>query len=85
MLGEQEVRFNDKATRWLGIWLDSGLTFSTYIKERVKQAQAAEARIKGLTRAYRLFPGLVKKIQIAVVQAIALFGTKIWWRRQKMY
>ncbi len=37
MLEEQEVTFNDKATRWLGIWLDIRLTFSTHIKERVKR------------------------------------------------
>lgn len=83
--GEQEVRFNNKATRWLGIWLDSALTFSTHIRERVKQAQAAEARIRSLTRTYGFLPELVRKIQIAAVQAIALFGAEIWWHRQKIY
>ncbi len=28
---------------------------------------------------------MVRKIQIAAVQAIALFGAEIWWRGQKMY
>lgn len=78
MFGEQEVKFNDKATRWLGVWLDSGLTFVTHIKERVKKAQAAEARIKGLTRTYGLPPGLIRKIQIGAVQSIALYGSEIW-------
>ena len=78
VFGEQEVKFNDIATRWLGVWLDSGLTFVTHIRERVKKAQAAEARIRGLTRTYGLSPGLVRKIQIAAVQAIAFFGAEIW-------
>lgn len=83
MFGEQEVAFNDKATRWLGIWLDSGLTFSTHIKERLKQARAAEARmIRGLTRIYeQLPPELVRKIQIAAVY----FGAEVWWRGQKVH
>lgn len=84
-IGKEEIKFNNQATRWLGIWLDSGLIFNTHVKERVKQARAAEARIKGLTRTYGLPSGLVRKIQIAAVQAIALFGAEIWWRGQKMY
>ena len=85
VFGEQEVKFNDIATRWLGVWLDSGLTFVTHIRERVKRAQAAEARIRGLTRTYGLPPGLVRKIQIAAFQAIAFFGAEIWWHGQKKH
>lgn len=67
------------------MWLDSGLTifFGTHIRERAKQARAAEARIKGLTRTYGLPPGLVRKIQIAAVEAIALFGAEILVARTK--
>lgn len=85
VLGGQEVKFNNTATRWLGIWLDSSLTFVTHIRERLKRAQAAEARIRCLTRAQRLPPGLVRKIQIAAVQAIAFFGSEIWWQGQKIH
>lgn len=85
IIGEQDVRFNNRATRWLGVWLDSGFTFSTHIREREKQAQAAEARISGLTRTYGFPPELVRKIQIAAVQAIVLFGAEIWWRGQKIH
>lgn len=60
--GEQEIRFKNKATQWLGVWLDSTLTFSTHIRERVKQAQVVEARIRGLTKTYGLPPRLVRKI-----------------------
>ncbi len=70
-------------TRWLGIQLNSGLIFSIHIKERIKYTRAAKARIKGLTRDYRFPAGLVKNIQIADVQAIALFDVEIWWHGQK--
>ena len=73
VFGGQEVKFNDKVIRWLWVWLDSKLSFDTHIKERVQRAKAAEARIKGLTRTHGLPPGLVRKIQIAAVQAIAFF------------
>ena len=63
-IGEEEIKFNNQAIRWLGIWLDSGLTFNTHVKERVKQARAAEARIKGLTRTYGLPSGLVRKSKL---------------------
>lgn len=55
----------------------SKLTFNTHIKERVKQARAAEARIKGLARTYGLPPGLVRKIQIAAVQLLRYLEPKI--------
>ncbi len=76
-VGDHQVKFNDKATRWRGVWLDSGLTFSTHIKERVNKAQAVEARIKGLTRTYGFPQELVRKIQIAVVQAVAFFVAEL--------
>ena len=90
--GEQEIKFNNKATRWLGVrwwsarlWLDKELTFAIHIRERIKKAQAAEARIKSLTRTYGLPSGLVRKIQIAALQAIAFSGAEIWWRGQKTH
>lgn len=74
---EQKVKFNNKTTRWLRVWLDSRLTFVIHIRERVKKPQAVEARIKCLTKTYGLLPGLVQKIEIAAVQAIAFFRSEI--------
>ena len=51
--------FNKEAIRWLGIWLDSQLKFTSHINERVKRARAAEIQIKRLTQTYGLVPGLV--------------------------
>ena len=63
--------------RWLGMWLDSQLKFTSHINERVKRARTAEIQIKGLTKTYGLVPGLVRRIQLSVIQSTALYGTEL--------
>lgn len=58
-VGGETVLFRKDATRWLGVWLDSHLNFTFHVNEKMKKAKAAEARIKGLSKTYRLCPGLV--------------------------
>lgn len=77
VFGGQKVKFNIKATKWLGIWLDSKLFFDAHIKERIQRAKTAKVRIKGLTKTYKLPSRLIQKIYIAKVQAIAFFGAEI--------
>ena len=38
----EKISFNKEATRWLGVWLDSELKFTSYINERVRRARTAE-------------------------------------------
>ena len=40
-------------------------------------------QIKGLTKTYGLVPGLVRRIQLSVVQSTALYGVELWWGGQK--
>ena len=79
----QKVLSSIEATRWLGIWLDSQLKFTAHVNQKIKAAQAAEIQIKGLTRTYGMVPGLVRRVQLAVVQSIALYGVELWWKGQK--
>ncbi len=72
--------FNKEATRWLGVWLDSQLKFTAHINERVRRARVAKIQIKSLTKTYGLVPGLVRQIQLAVVQSTALYGAELWWK-----
>lgn len=83
--GDQIIRFNQKATRWLGMWLDSHLSFNTHISERLGKAKIAEFRIKWLSKTYGLPPAMVRQIQVAVVQLVALYGAEIWWKNQKTH
>lgn len=84
-VGGETVLFKKDATRWFGVWLDSHLNFAFHFNERMKKAKAAEARIKGLSKTYGLCPGLVRRIQIAAVQSVALYGAELWWKGQKNY
>ena len=82
-IGPEKIKFNNEATRWLGIWLDSQLKFTAHVNEKFQRACTAEIQIKGLTRTYGLAPALIRRIQIVVVQSIALYGAELWWKRQK--
>lgn len=82
-MGSEQIKFNKKATQWLGVWLDSQLKFTSHINERVRRARAAEVQIKGLIRTHGLVHGLVRRIQLAVVQSTALYGAELWWKGQK--
>ena len=44
-VGDQQVRFAEGATRWLGIWLDSSLTLAENRRVRIGRARQAEARL----------------------------------------
>ena len=79
----KNIPFNKEATRWLGVWLDSQLKFTSHINERIRRARNAEIQIKGLTKMQGLVPGLVRRVQLAVVQSTALYGAELWWKGQK--
>jgi hypothetical protein len=53
------------------------------LKERQNQcmtkARAAEARRRTLTKTYGVVPERVRPIQVACVQAVALYGSELWW------
>ena len=46
-VGNEKISFNKEATRWLGVWLDSQLKFTSHINERIRRARNAENQIKG--------------------------------------
>lgn len=82
-IANHKVSFNQEATRWLGVWLDQGLTFKTHYHTRMQKAKKAEARIKSLCKQQGLAAGLARRMQIAAVQSVALYGAELWWQGQK--
>ncbi|POS87202.1 hypothetical protein EPUL_001602 [Erysiphe pulchra] len=84
-LRNHEVRFNKDAIRWLGIWLDSALSFREHKNVYLQKAKKAEARLRSLVGKQGLAPGLIRKVQIAAVQAIAIYGAELWWKDQKSW
>ena len=69
----------------MGIWLDSGLNFGSHFRERLRRAKTAEVQIRGLTKTYGLPPAFVRRIQIAAVQSVTLYGAELWWKNQKTH
>lgn len=60
------------------MWLDNHLSFNTYISERLGKVKIAEFKIKWLSKTYELLPAIVRQIQVAAVQLVALYGAEIW-------
>jgi hypothetical protein len=44
---EQEFPINSGATKWLGFWLDSRLSFKTHFEKRLASAKAALQQVAG--------------------------------------
>jgi hypothetical protein len=77
-VGNGFVQFNKEATRWLGVWMDAHLTFKQHHNRCMKKARAAEAQLRALTKMHGIVPERVRAVQIASVQAIALYGSERW-------
>ena len=54
-----------------------------HINKKLQKARTANIQIKGLTQTYGLASTLIRRIQIVVIQFIALYRAKLWWRVQK--
>jgi len=78
-VGSGSTRFNAQATRWLGVWMDAHLTFKEHDNQCMKKARAAEARLRSLTKTYSVVPESVWAVQVVCVQAVALYGSELWW------
>jgi phage terminase small subunit len=70
--------FNSHATRWLGISIDSYLSLKEHHNSMMSKAYRAEVRLRSLRGKFGLSPENVRKIQVAAVQAVALYGAEIW-------
>ena len=79
IVGHGFVRFNKEATGQLGVWMDAHLTFKEHHNRCMEKPRAAEARLRTLTKMHGIVPERVRAVQIACVQAVALYGSELWW------
>jgi len=77
-VGNHEVQYNKEATRWLGVWLDSMLTLNDHTKKTFAKARRVQSRVRSLMVKKGLSPEGCQRIQIAAVQAVALYGAELW-------
>ena len=82
-VGGREIQYKKEPSRWLGVWIDSTLTFNEHRKRKLQHAREAQRRLRQLTTKTGLRPGLISRLQHAVVQSISLYGAEVWWKGQK--
>src|SRR5579871_1788161 len=75
--------YNENATRWLGFWLDSKLSFREHFNIRYQKAEKVLQALKALSKRNGLPMSLLHKVQVAAVHSVALYGSEIWWEGQK--
>jgi len=78
MVGDHEVSYNKEAKRWLGVWLDDMLTLNDHTKKTLAKARRAQNWVRFLMTTKRLSSEGCKRIHVAAVQAVALYGSELW-------
>jgi hypothetical protein len=80
-IGEQSFTIKQDATKWLGFWRDSKLSFKTHFENRMASAKGALHRVASLSRSNsRLSNDLMRRVIVVAVTSIALYSSEIWWR-----
>ncbi|KAI7710683.1 hypothetical protein KC353_g9519, partial [Hortaea werneckii] len=83
-IGQRGLAINRDATKWLGFWLDPKLSFKTHFEKRLASAKGALQRIKGLSGSRGGLPmRLMRRVAVAAVNSVALYGAEVWWRGQQ--
>ena len=77
-VGNGFVRFNREATRFLGVWMDVHRTVKKHHNRCMKKLTASKARLRSLTGAQGIVPPCVRAVQVACIQAVALYRSKLW-------
>jgi len=83
-IGEQTFALKHEATKWLGFWLDSKLSFKTHFENRMASAKGALQRVAGLSKNNGgLSINLMRRVVVAAVTSVASYGSEVWWRGQQ--
>jgi hypothetical protein len=83
-IGEQSFAIKQESTKWLGFWLDSKLSFKTHFENRMASAKGALDRVASLSRSNGgLSIDLMRRVIVAAVTSVALYGSEVWWRGQQ--
>ncbi|KAI7764315.1 hypothetical protein LZL87_014230 [Fusarium oxysporum] len=73
-------KYPEPALRWLGIWLDSRLSFRLHIEKWAAKAKAVAYHLRGLTNtAHGPLPSAVQGAVRAYVEPVLLHGSEAWY------
>ena len=80
----QSFAVKQEATKWLGFWLDPKLSFKAHFENRMASARGALNRVASLSRSNGGLPiNLMRRVVVAAVTSVALYGSEVWWRGQQ--
>ncbi|KAH7169806.1 uncharacterized protein B0J16DRAFT_276730, partial [Fusarium flagelliforme] len=70
----------EQALRWLGIWLDSRLSFRIHVETWTAKAQAVAYHLRGLANTvHGPLPSSVRNAVRACVEPVLLHGSEAWY------
>src|SRR6266702_2347666 len=78
----KDIKISPKPlVRWLGVFLDSKLTFKQHVETKISKAKAAFYLVKRLGNTQRgLSLQALRQLYIACVTTIADYGIQCWWK-----
>lgn len=83
-IGELSFTIKQEASKWLGFWLDSKLSFKVHFESRMASARGALQRVASLSPSNGgLSVRLMRRVVVAAVTSVAMYGSEIWCRGQK--
>jgi len=82
-IGEKEIQAQE-SLKWLGIYLDSRLTFKEHVAKKTAEATRVFHQIERLSNTERgLSFQAMRQLYIACICSIADYGVPIWWSGQQ--
>ncbi|KAF6515167.1 hypothetical protein HZS61_005073 [Fusarium oxysporum f. sp. conglutinans] len=73
-------KYPEPALRWLGIWLDSRLSFRLHVEKWAAKAKAVAYHLRGLTNTvHGPLPSAVRGAVRACVEPVLLHGSEAWY------
>ena len=82
VVGSCQIPFNVRATRWLGIYLDSRLSFGERTARSTQRARIAERRLSSMVARHGVPPLAARHRQEAIVGSTLMYGSEITWKGQ---
>ena len=71
----------NRATRWLGVYLDTKLSFKTHVNTWAASAQKVSGHVRRLGNTVRGAPPYLMRIAVlAAAMPVLTYGASIWWR-----
>ncbi|RKK75713.1 hypothetical protein BFJ68_g18084 [Fusarium oxysporum] len=73
-------KYPEPALRWLGIWLDSRLSFRVHVEKWASKAKSVAYHLRGLTNTiHGPLPSAVRSAVRACVEPVLLHGSEAWY------